>query len=94
MCSCNVNIRRVVYNHVKNTIDDSHCQPAADRRFVLGWVTTRPNYLNNSIDDSQLQTAVSSSELVMIRDHMLELSGEVDCSRDVLEQLVDVVCTY
>jgi len=42
----------------------------------------------------QLQTAGFVSELVMIRDHMLELSGEVDFSRDELEQIVEVDCTY
>jgi len=65
MCSCNTNIKRVVYNRV-----------------------------NTSIDDSQWQTAGFVNELVIIRDHMLELSGEFDFSRDELEQLVEVVCTY
>jgi len=45
--------------------------------------------VNNSIDDSLLQTAGVVSELVMIREHMLELSGKVN--DDELEQLVEVV---
>jgi len=51
------------------------------------------NYMNTSIDDSQLPIAGFVSELV-IRDHLLELSGKVNFSRDELEQLVEVVCTY
>jgi len=57
-------------------------------------LTLNKLYITNSIDDSQLQTAGFVRLLVMIRDHMLELSGEVDSSRDELAHLVEVVCAY
>jgi hypothetical protein len=50
-------------------------------------------HVDNSVDDHQIRTARFVYELILLREHDLVLSNNVDLSRDELDQLINVVCT-
>jgi hypothetical protein len=50
-------------------------------------------HVDNSDDDHQIRTASFVYELILLREHDLVLSNNVDLSRDELDQSINVVCT-
>ncbi len=50
-------------------------------------------YVDNLTEDRQIRTACFVRELVLLREKALELSSEVDLSRDELDQLINFACT-
>jgi hypothetical protein len=50
-------------------------------------------HVDNSDDDHQIRTARFVYELILLREHDLVLSNNVDLSRDELDQLINVLCT-